>query len=114
MKRSHGSGHLYVKRGSYSVRWRGPGGRRYNRRLGKVRVRGEKGGLSKAEAERAARGLVAEFAETNVEPEAPPTVDEVASEVRARLAIEGARLSYRENCARCSPAARRRRLSASS
>jgi integrase len=101
MKRSHGSGHLYVKWGSYYVRWRTPDGRFRNRRLGKVRARGEKHGLTKAEAERAARRLVDESAAEASTPEAkapPPIVDEVIDEVRNRIAIEGARLSYRQNC----------------
>ena len=42
VKRPHGSGQLYVKWGTYYGRWRTPDGRRVNRKLGKVRARGER------------------------------------------------------------------------
>ena len=100
VKRSHGSGHLYVKHGSYYGRWRGVDGRLVNKRIGKVRTRGQKDGITRADAERGLRRLVE--AETRQPAPAPsersPTVDGVADELRARLAVEGARLSYRQNC----------------
>ncbi|HEY4347069.1 MAG TPA: hypothetical protein VGM80_05725 [Gaiellaceae bacterium] len=102
MKRTYGSGHLYVKSGAYYVRWRTPDGRHLNRRVGKVRTRGERDGLTRAEAERAARRLVELDTARPAPPtpeEPPPTVDEVVDEMRDRIAIEGARLSYRQNCA---------------
>jgi hypothetical protein len=66
MKRSHGSGHLYVKWGAYYGRWRGADGRFVNKKIGKVRTRGEKDGITRAEkdgitraeAERGLRRLV--------------------------------------------------------
>jgi hypothetical protein len=58
MRRPHGAGHLYVKSGAYYVRWRAADGRHRNRRVGKVRVPGEADGLTRAQAERAARGLI--------------------------------------------------------
>ncbi len=58
MKRTHGSGHLYVKWGSYYGRWRGYDGRLVNKKIGKVQARGEKDGLTRAEAERGLRRLV--------------------------------------------------------
>jgi hypothetical protein len=100
MKRPHGSGHLYVKWGSYYGRWRGVDGRFVNKKIGEVRRRGEKNGITRAEAERGLRRLVE--AESQRPPQAAevpkPTVDEVTNELRQRLAIEGARLSYRQNC----------------
>jgi integrase len=100
VKRSHGSGHLYVKWGSYYGRWRGIDGRLVNRKIGKVRKRGERDGITRADAERGLRRLVE--AETRRPAPSPskrsPTVDDVADELRERLAIEGARLSYRQNC----------------
>jgi hypothetical protein len=100
MKRSHGSGHLYVKWGSYYGRWRGVDGRLINRKIGEVCRRGEKNFITRAEAERGLRRLVeAEFQRPPQAAEVrTPTVDEVTSELRERLAIEGARLSYRQNC----------------
>ena len=100
MKRPHGTGTLYVKWGAFYGRWTTPDGRRVNRRIGKVRARGESDGLTRSQAERGLRRLIE--AETlrpraSVE-ERPRTVDEVADELRGRLAIEGARLSYRQNC----------------
>ena len=100
VKRSHGAGHLYVKHGSYYGRWRGSDGRLVNKKIGKVRQRGQSDGITKAEAERGLRRLVE--AETrrpaSSAAERPRSVDEVADTLRGRLAIEGARLSYRQNC----------------
>ena len=58
MKRAYGSGSLHIKSGAYYVRWRTPDGRHRNRRLGKVRTRGEKDGLTRAQAEREARRII--------------------------------------------------------
>jgi integrase len=100
MPRQHGTGRIYVKWGAFYGRWRTPDGRYVNRRLGKVRERGSQEGISRREAERALRKLM----EGDVEPRptvdvAVHTVDEVADELRDRLAVQGARLSYRQNCA---------------
>ena len=100
MARPHGTGQLYVKYGAYYGRWRAPDGRLLNRRIGKVRARGESDGLTRAQAERGLRRLI------EAESSRPPgrrsngraTVDEVADALRDRLLIEGARLSYRQNC----------------
>jgi hypothetical protein len=81
MKRSHGSGHLYVKWGAYYVRRRAVDGRRRNRRVGKVRTRGDKDGLARSEAERAARRLM-ETVDATPPRESPaprPTVDRLRS-----------------------------------
>src|SRR4051812_14399786 len=58
MPRTYGSGRLYVKSGAYYARWRAPDGRYLNRRLGKVRSRGESEGLTRKDAERAIRHLM--------------------------------------------------------
>jgi integrase len=65
-----------------------------------VRARGESDGLTRSQAERGLRRLIeTEVLRPRPSVEArPPTVDEVAEELRGRLAIEGARLSYRQNC----------------
>jgi len=100
MPRTYGSGRLHVKSGAYYARWRAPDGRYFNRRLGKVRARGEIEGLTRKEAERAIRRLM-ELESVRPRPtteEPSRTVDDVADELRERLAIEGARLSYRQNC----------------
>ena len=100
MRRSPGSGHIYVKHGACYVRWRSGDGRNHNRRLGKIRSRGEADGLTRAQAERAARTLIEKEGakpERAVD-ERPRTVDDVADELRDRLLLEGARLSYRQNC----------------
>jgi hypothetical protein len=107
VKRPHGTGTLYVKWGSFYGRWTTPDGRRVNRRIGKVRVRGESDGFTRAQAERGLRRLIEPESlrrRPSVE-ERPRTVDEVADELRGRLAIEGARLSYRHNCESMQPAA---------
>ena len=100
MKRSHGTGRLYVKWGAYFGRWRTPDGRYLNRRIGKVRERGAKDGITRRDAERAMRKLM----EAEARPRAPEvvqrskTVDELVDILRQRLAIEGSRRSYLENC----------------
>ena len=117
MPRTYGSGRLYVKSGAYYARWRAPDGRYVNRRLGKVRARGESDGLTHKEAERAIRRLM-ELESVRPRPtteERSRTVDDVADELRERLAIEGARLSYLQNCEsmqriHISPAIGRRRV----
>ena len=100
MKRPHGTGRLYVKWGSYYGRWRLADGRYVNRRIGRVRERGQSGGITRREAERALRRLVDE---TSRRPPATaeerrPTVDEAGEALRERLETEGARLSYQQNC----------------
>ena len=103
MKRPHGTGTLYVKWGSYYGRWLAPDGRRVNRRIGKVRVRGKAGGLTRAEAERGLRRLIEAESLRPPPPveERPRTVDEVADELRERLAIgRVTRGSSRRSCLR--------------
>jgi len=89
-RRSHGSGHLHVKWGAYYVRWRTPNSRLRNRRVGNVRTRGEKEGLTRRDAEREARRIIeAENDQPPVEPaEPPPTVREAPTVVAPyRLAL---------------------------
>jgi integrase len=78
----------------------GAGERYVNRRLGKVRGRGEKEGLSRREADRLLRRLM-EAERVRPAPsieERRRTVDDAADVLRDRLLIQGARLSYRQNC----------------
>jgi integrase len=100
MKRQHGAGDLYVKWSSYYGRFRTPDGRRVNRRLGPIRRRGSADGLTKSQAEAALRRLIE--VESNRPPptpdERPRTVDDVIDLLRDRLEVQGARLSYRQNC----------------
>src|SRR3954467_8704845 len=100
MKRPYGAGQLYEKWGSYYGRWRTPDGRKLNRKLGPVRVKGGSDGLTRAQAEQAFRRIQSEEAARKpVEPVVEIlTVDQVADRLRERIAIEGARKSYRENC----------------
>src|SRR3954471_8192669 len=99
MKRPYGSGEIYVKSGAWYGRWRTPDGRRLNRKLGPVRTRGDSDGLTRAQAEQAFRRVRAE--EASRKPVDPVveilTVDQVADRLRERVAIEGARKSYRQN-----------------
>ncbi|MHB8492593.1 MAG: phage integrase central domain-containing protein, partial [Solirubrobacteraceae bacterium] len=99
-KRSYGTGQLHVKQGAWYGRWRTSDGRRLNRRLGPVREPGSAAGLTRAEAEREFRRM--QEAEEGAPRPAPgqrgPTVDEVASSLRERLELRGARKSYREAC----------------
>jgi len=119
MKRPYGTGQIYEKSGAYYGRWRTADGRRLNRKLGPIRKRGEADGLTRAEAEQAFRRIQAEEAARKpVEPVVEiVTVDQAADRLRERIAIEGARLSYRQNCesmqrVHISPALGRRRVAA--
>ena len=110
MKRPPGSGQLYEKWGSYYGRWRTPDGRRLNRKLGPARVKGGSEGLTRAQAEQAFRRIQSEEAarkpaEVVVE---ILTVDQVADRLRERVAIEGARKSYRQNLESMQPCISRR------
>ena len=100
MKRPYGSGQIYEKWGAYYGRWRTPDGRRVNRRLGPEAHAGGSDGLTRAQAEQAFRRLQAEEAARRpIEPVVEiVTVDQAAERLRERIAIEGARLSYRQNC----------------
>ncbi len=99
-KRGYGTGHLYVKSGSYYGRWRKRDGRLLNRKIGPIRLPGETRGLTRARAEREFRRI------QEAEDEAPrptpgaelPTVDQLASSWRERLELRGTRKSYRESC----------------
>jgi integrase len=99
-RRSHGTGHLHEKHGSYYGRWRTADGRLLNRKVGRVRSVGERDGLTRTQAEREFRRLQDE------EDRAPrpmygapvPTVDEVADSLRGRLDWRGRRKSYQKTC----------------
>jgi hypothetical protein len=84
-----------------------------------VRTRGESDGLKRAQAEQAFRRVRAEeVARKPVERVVEIlTVDQVADRLRERIAIEGARKSYRENCqsmqrVHISPAMGKRKIAA--
>ena len=101
MKRPYGSGQIYEKWGAYYARWRTPDGRRLNRRLGPKRSAGRVGRaharrrLSRRSGGSRPRRRRAKPVEPVVE---IVTVDQAAERLRERIAIEGARLSYRQNC----------------
>jgi integrase len=99
-RRTHGTGHLYEKSGSYYGRWRALDGRLLNRKIGKVRNTGEKDGLTRTQAEREFRRLQDEEDRTPrpVHGADIPTVDAVADSLRERLELRGRRTSYRANC----------------
>jgi hypothetical protein len=119
MRRPPGTGQIYEKWGAYYARWRTPDGRRLNRKLGPARTKGAFDGLTRAQAERAFRRIQAE--EASRKPVTPVvetvTVDQAADRLRERITIEGARLSYRQNCesmqrVHISPALGRRKVAA--
>jgi integrase len=98
-KRSYGTGQLYVKQGSWYGRWRTADGRRLNRRLGPVRSPNAADGLTRAEVERAFRKL-REQEERSPRPVVARrvTIDDAADSLRRKLAVQGSRKSYLENC----------------
>jgi integrase len=98
-KRGYGTGQLYVKHGAYYGRWRTLDGRKLNRRIGAVRDDSGTAGLTRTEAER--RFRKAQEAEERRPIRAGSerhTVDEATDSLRRRLAVEGARKSYLQNC----------------
>ena len=99
-KRSHGTGHLYEKWGSYYGRWRSIDGRWLNRVVGPVRTPGSSEGLTRSQAERAFRRLqdTEERAPRPVRGAVVPSVDEITDSLRQKLQLRGARRSYLEGC----------------
>ena len=100
-KRDYGTGHLYIKQGSYFGRWRGPDGRLVNRKVGPVRSVGARGGgLTRVQAERELRRIrdAEELAPRPAPGSVIPTVDEVTDLLRQKQQLGGARRSYLENC----------------
>jgi integrase len=98
-KRSYGTGQLYVKQGAWYGRWRTSDGRRLNRRLGPVREPGSAEGLTRSEAERVFRkAREAEEATPRPQVASRVTVQDAGDSLRRKLAMEGARKSYREGC----------------
>jgi integrase len=99
-KRRYGTGHVYKKHGAYYARWRTSAGRLLNRRIGVVRPRGARTGLTQAQAER-------RFAQMQDEEEGRParpaeetaiTVTDACEALRRKLSLEGARKSYLAGC----------------
>ena len=100
-KRDYGTGHLYIKQGSYFGRWRGLDGRLVNRKVGPVRSVGARGGgLTRVQAERELRRIrdAEELAPRPAPGSVIPTVDEVTDLLRQKQRLGGARRSYLENC----------------
>lgn len=101
-RRRAGTGHLYEKGGVYYGRWRTLDGRQLNRKVGRVRVAGERDGITRAQAEREFRRMQ-QAEETGPRPARGtpvPTIDELATSLRDQLELRGVRKSYRENCER--------------
>ena len=98
-KRGYGTGQLYVKHGSFYGRWRTLDDRKLNRKIGRARSDGAVTGLTRIEAERLFRKLQeTEESRPVSRGSERRTVDEVAESLRRRLAVEGARKSYLQNC----------------
>ncbi len=98
-KRGYGTGQLYLKHGAYYGRWRTLDGRRLNRRIGTVRDERGTTGLTRTDAERQFRKLQeAEERRPIRAGSERHTLDEATDALRRRLAVEGARTSYLQNC----------------
>jgi hypothetical protein len=94
-----GSAHLYIKSGAYYARWRTADGRQVNRKVGRARERGSTDGLTGTQAERRLRVMQQEEERRPPPvPDRPHTVTEAADSLRRRLALEGCRTSYLQNC----------------
>ena len=99
-RRKYGTGSLYEKCGAYYGRWRTSDGRQVNRKVGAVRPPGTSEGLTRAQAERQLRRLQDEEERrpTPAKRAERHTVDDAVDSLRRKLALEGARKSYLENC----------------
>lgn len=94
-KRGYGTGQLYLKHGAYYGRWRTLDGRKLNRKIGTAGT----GALTRAEAERQFRKLQEAEERRPLRAGAERhTLDEATDSLRRRLAVEGARKSYLQNC----------------
>lgn len=87
-KRSYGTGSLYQEGGAWYGRFRA-NGRRFNRKLGKVREPGSREGLTKAQAEAALRKLIEAVTSAPAATGDRLTVEEVGERLLQRLAIKG-------------------------
>jgi integrase len=101
-RRRAGTGHLFERAGVYYGRWRASDGRQLNRRVGAVRTPGERDGLTRAQAEREFRRMQdAEEREPRPARGVPlPTIDALATSLRAQQELRGLSKAYRENCER--------------
>ena len=99
-RRTHGTGHLYEKHGSYYGRWRTVDGRWLNRKIGPIRTRGQRDGLTRSQAEREFRRLQDQEERRPAPRHDEPrhTVGEAGDSLRRHLALQGARRSYLEGC----------------
>ncbi len=99
-KRTHGTGHLYEKHGSYYGRWRTSDSRLLNRKVGRIRAVGERDGLTRTQAEREFRRLQDQEERRPAPRHDHPrhTVGEAADSLRRQLALQGSRRSYLEGC----------------
>lgn len=98
-KRGYGTGQLYLKHDAYYGRWRTLDGRKLNRKIGTARGESGSGGLTRAEAERQFRKLQEAEERRPVRAGVERhTLDDVIDSLRRRLAVEGARKSYLQNC----------------
>src|ERR1700730_2192317 len=98
-KRSYGTGHVYLKWGAWYGRWRTSDGRLLNRRLGPAREPGTATGLTRREVERFFRKVRdAEEAAPRPVLASRATIEDAAESLRRKLAMQGSRKSYLENC----------------
>jgi hypothetical protein len=93
-KRANGTGAVYVKHGNYYGRWLTPAGRT-NRRLGPVRRPGSSAGLTRTQAEKRLRELMAEDA-VPVVPDPERTVGVVGRAFVEQLEARGRSKSHVE------------------
>ena len=80
-RRAYGSGHLFVDRGSWYAKWY-VGNRQVKRKIGAVRPKGSRDGLTRAQAEREMRRLIREVKPT---PQERLTLAEVGDAYIAHL-----------------------------
>ena len=92
-KRANGAGTVYIKNGSYYGRWITVEGGRTNRRLGRVRQPGTRDGITRTQAEKRLRELMATVQVTS-DPER--TMGLAGQALLTRLEAKGSSKSHLE------------------
>jgi integrase len=92
-RRTYGTGSLRIVGRAWIGSWYGPDGRRLRRRIGPARLPGERGGLTKTEAEAEFRKLRASVVPRSADRRA--TIADAGEELKRRLEIRGRKKSHR-------------------
>ena len=96
-KRANGTGAVHIKHGAYYGRWITSAGRYANQRLGAVRRPGSSSGLTRTQAERRLRELMAEDAAAPTAPDRDRTIHDAGAAFLEHLEARGRAKSHVES-----------------